>query len=118
MGSNEAISAFFPANLSPWISAAPYFRYFAIICYPFSGIFIHVYVLLDDILLQKRLGNLTMAKVYLKELHLPLSPYIALLKYGHFQLIVGWPFSLLRLHSMQQAFALQPLAWCFFAPQL
>jgi len=91
MGSSEAISAFFPANLSDWISAAPHCRFFAIICYPFSRIFIpvslayecHVYVFLDDILLQQRLGNLAMVSVNLKELHLPLSPCIALLKYGH-----------------------------------
>jgi len=68
MGPSDAISAFFLANLSPWITAAPYCRFFAIICYPFSGIVIpvllayecHVYVFLDDILLQQRLGNLAM----------------------------------------------------------
>jgi len=42
MGPSEAISAFFPANLSPWISAAPYCRFFYIICYPLSGICIPV----------------------------------------------------------------------------
>jgi len=36
MGPSEEIFAFFPANMSPWTSAAPYCRFFVIICTTYS----------------------------------------------------------------------------------